>query len=310
MKDRLHPRKVAVEDTKIKLLLYGLPGSGKTTMAATAQDHPVLAPVLFLSFEAGLLSIAERGDIDYVGIESMEDVEEIFEALRGGINGFAKYNTIVIDSGSELYTRALLEATASSTARDNSRGRERTLDDVQLEDYGRASRQTYRIFRAMRDLPLNLIVTAHAKFNYAQGADRRSSEPVEVVPAFSGQLATQLMGIFDFVHYLYVADDERYLLTRETGAYKAKTRGFTFADRLGQVVTHPNLPDLYNLLLESSQATSHGGKPEHVQMGQLDIHQEEVLTIEEEREQIEQGIEPGIPDEIELRDSNGELIRF
>lgn len=260
MTDRLLPRRVSVSDLHIKMLVYGAAGVGKTTFAATAADHESLAPVLFLNFEGGLLSVAERGDIDEVQIESMGDLEYVFEALRSNQSGYADYRTIVVDSGSELYSQSLTEAVASSVNRDHNRGRaERTLDDTNLEDYGRAMRQTYRLFRALRDLPRHVIVTAHPKMTYPQGVDKRMVEPVDVGPAFSPQLQIQMMGIFDFVHYMYLDGTDRYLLTQPLGAYKAKTRGYTFGDRLGQVVGNPNLPQMYDLLLESSMAD---GRPE------------------------------------------------
>lgn len=258
------PRRIQIGDAKIKLLLYGKAGAGKTTLAATAADHELLAPVLFINFEAGLISIAERGDIDSVELSSIDEVDELIEAIRTRRKGYDHYKTVVIDSGSELYQRSLDEAVAGTVSRDLARGKQgRTIDTTTLEDYGTASRQTYRLFRALRDLPVNVIVTAHAKFDYLQGADTRSADPIGVGPLFSGSLSTKLIGIFDFVWYLYEEEGERNMLTNPYGVYIAKTRGHSFAESLGGLVTEPNLPDLYSLLLSSFQP---GVRPEHHSM--------------------------------------------
>lgn len=280
----LKPRRLKVGDLKIKLLLYGDPGVGKTTFAAQASDHPDLGPVLFLNFEGGLLSVVERGDVDEVPIHSMTDLEETYEALRTQARDFAKYNTIVIDSGSELYSQALVEATELGIARSTRQGKsgDRTLDDTQLDDYGRAGKQVFRIFRAFRDLPINLITTSTAKFTYPRNADKASVEPINVGPSFSGNLATQMLGLFDFVHYMYTAEGEegtsRYLLTQKAGVYQAKTRGFTFAQSLGEVVENPYLPEMYNLLLQTGTSDA---RPEIREMHGSSLNEQSLVEFAE-----------------------------
>lgn len=258
----LKPRRLKVEDLHVKMLLYGAPGVGKTTFAAQAGDHSALAPVLFLNFEGGLLSVVERGDIDEVPINSMDDLEEVYESLRTQDPAYNDYRTIVIDSGSELYSQALVEATEIGMARAQRQGKniqDRTVDDTELSDYGRASKQVFRIFRAFRDLPINLITTSTAKFTFPRNADKTLVDPIDVGPSFSGNLANQMLGLFDFVHYMYLTEDEngdtiRCILTEKAGAYNAKTRGFTFAQSLGAVVENPYLPEMYNLLLQTASS--------------------------------------------------------
>src|SRR5690349_4192777 len=105
------PYRVVLDKPKINALIYGSPGVGKTTLAASAAGHPDLSPVLAINFEGGLLSITSRGDIDAVDIKTMADVDEVFWSLRNKNNGFENYKTVFLDSGSEMQTLALEEAT-------------------------------------------------------------------------------------------------------------------------------------------------------------------------------------------------------
>jgi len=52
---KVTPEKVA---GRMKILVYGPQGAGKTYLAATAQDHPAMRDVLFLSIEGGLMTVA------------------------------------------------------------------------------------------------------------------------------------------------------------------------------------------------------------------------------------------------------------
>jgi hypothetical protein len=286
----LKPRRLAVGDMYIKMLLYGAPGVGKTTFAAQAGDHPALSPVLFLNFEGGLLSVVERGDVDAVDINRMSDLEEVYESLRTQDPAYREYRTIVIDSGSELYNQALVEATETGITRAARQGKnsDRTLDDTQLDDYGRASKQVFRIFRAFRDLPINLITTSTARFTYPRNADKTLVDPIDVGPSFSGNLATQMLGLFDFVHFMYLTDNEegetiRCVLTEKAGVYNAKTRGFTFAQSLGAVVENPYLPSMYDLLLKTAGSDA---RPEIRPMHSTTLT-EQAAEVEDEAEPAE-----------------------
>lgn len=249
----LTPYRVTTSKPKIKTLIYGRPGIGKTTLAASAQEHPDLAPVLTANFEGGLLSISGRGDIDAVDIHSMEEVDQLFWSIRNLTPPFDQYKTLIIDSGSEMQTLALEEAVRIEMNKKQAQGRlgDRTIDDIEIQNYGKSGAQLARIFRWFRDLPINLIITALPKFVFPQGVDARTALPIEVTPSFTNKLGVQIMGYVDFLWYLYEEGGVRKILTKDTGAYRAKTRGFNFQLGLGNPHNNPWLPTIYDLLVEA-----------------------------------------------------------
>ena len=250
-------RRVSPGDIPIKLLLYGNPGAGKTTLAASALSHPALSPALWLDFEGGLLSVAGRGDIDAVNIQTITELEAAYWHLYRKTAGWEHFKTVIIDSASELYSKALAEAVEKRV-----RTKGGTLDFVDRGDYGTAGFQTHRLFRMFRDLPdVNIIATAHARFEYPNNSDGKTTQPIDVVPSFPNKLSQQMQGIFDFVWYLYTFTDEdgtshRSILTHDHGAYKAKTRGHHFPVALGSPVNDPSLAEIYDLL---QRADGQGG---------------------------------------------------
>lgn len=246
----LVPSVVSANDLKINVLVYGLQGVGKTTFAATAQDHPDMADVLILNLEGGLLSIAGRGDIRSIPIQTMSDLEEVYHALANREEGFESFQTVVIDSGSEMQNLAIKEAVQKSMARQKREGkhRDRTPDDVWMEDYGIATRQLGRIFRAFRDLNVHTVITALPRELRVP-----DSETIrEVRPWFTDTMAKDVMGMQDFVWYYYLDNSgNRCMLTQTKGVYRAKTRGPKFAEAIGEVVTNPTLPELYDTLMQT-----------------------------------------------------------
>lgn len=250
----LKPTLVQASELKINLLLYGLQGVGKTSLAATAQDHPEMAPALFLNLEGGLLSVAGRGDIQAVEIRKIADLEEVYNAIANREEDFKDFKTVIIDSGTEMYSLAVREAVQHSMERDRRKGKNtsRLEDDIYLEDYGTATAQMKRIFRGFRDLNLHTIITALPKNEYHEGTDTIR----ETRPDIGSSLAQSVMGFQDFVWFMYIGNDgERMLLTEAYGVVRAKTRGPRFAQTIGQMVESPSLPDLFEVLQETE-----GGK--------------------------------------------------
>lgn len=258
--DSFVPYRVQLNKPKLNILLYGPQGTGKTTLAASAQEHPEMTPVLIANFEGGLLSLTSRGDIDAIDIKSILQMDQLFWLLHNKTPPFDKYKTLIIDSGSEMQNLAMEEATRAEIAqwqkRNQGKTPERTIDDIEIQTYGKVTSQLSRLFRWFRDLDMNVIITALPKMTYIKGADQRTATPTLVEPYFTNKLGTQVMGYMDMVWWLGDSNGIRYLITRDKGPYRAKTRGYNFGNALGELYQNPWMPVIYELLLSSEQSTN------------------------------------------------------
>lgn len=262
MSDLPVPMPVSQVMTKpyINLLLYGPPGKGKTTLAATAQKHKLMENVLFLNFEGGLLSITSARGVLQVPISSVAQLERVFFAIVNKQAGYENIQTVVLDSGSELQNldlehtvRANIEAGRKKKIK---KFEERSVDEVWQEDYGEVTKRLQRLFRWFRDAQFHFIITALSKEEYTKPASKDEEPKLKAVgPAFTSKLATTVMGICDFVWFLDQSPSgERCLLTQQSGVFIAKTRGEKFAPGIGDVIKvlpgEPLLATLYQKLLD------------------------------------------------------------
>lgn len=254
------PQPVCVIEPKINALLYGPPGSGKTVLSASGAMHPSLGPVLIANFEGGLLSLGNPKNVESVGVKNMDEVEELFWKIVNKDPKFAKFKTVVLDSGSEMQTLSLealskeaYEKDKANKKKDEDKKRQ-SIDNLYQEDYGKDTSRLKRVFRWYRDAPVNVIITALSKKIYSK-PPTKEIEPqlIDVCPAFTDKLGQSIMGYVDYVWYCYKdeTDGSFNMLTSNKGVYKAKTRGMKFSKELGDVVKNPNLATLYDLLVKS-----------------------------------------------------------
>lgn len=250
--------KPKVEDYRMKMLIYGSPGVGKTSLLATANLHPLTAPILIVNVEGGTLSISETSTLglaeppDVVDLTSYDQLNDIFWYLAKGDH---PYKSVGIDSLSELQTVNLESVVRKQMSKTSGGGsRRESMDDVWLEDYGTSNNQLRRMLRQFRDLPMHVFFTCHD----ASSQDKDKNEVVH--PALTPGLRTAVLGYMDIVGYLYnqaVTDEDgneatlRRMLSRPYGKWLAKDR--SPGQRLGLSVDNPSIPIIMDRITKKGE---------------------------------------------------------
>ena len=100
------------------ILVYGVSGVGKTTLAGSASAVPDLSPVLFVDVEGGTLSLAGTyPKVEVVPVQSFMDIQKIYDELYK--TGGSGYRTVILDSLTEaqkLSMKAIMRKASSENS--------------------------------------------------------------------------------------------------------------------------------------------------------------------------------------------------
>ena len=128
------PQKL-VQNQGAKILVYGMAGAGKTTLAKTAPGK-----VLVISAEAGLLSIKDASNVEAIEVKEASEVMELHNALKSST---LQYDTVVLDSVSEISEILLVWEKSRSK-------------DPRMA-YGNVQESVTNLMRAFRDLNMHVL---------------------------------------------------------------------------------------------------------------------------------------------------------
>lgn len=221
------------------MVVYGPPGVGKTTLAASAGACEAMSEVLFVDAEAGLLSTIGNPDFptpDSVKLESFTHLQDILHYLQFQEH---KYKTVVLDSLTELSKICLDHVIGKKGA-----GKNPDLDTIYLEDYGKATQMMRRAVRGFRDLPMHTILICHPG---------TSQDEREVFPGLTPKLRDSVLGFMDVVGFLTTRKEkdtdriQRILITEPTGKFYAKDR--SPKGRLGGMMVDPTMTKIYGKMI-------------------------------------------------------------
>lgn len=178
------PKEVA---PTINIGLYGPGGTGKSVGACSAPG-----PILYGNAEGETALLYARGlygdeKIHEVPVTCAADLDALFLHMKNG----CEEQTFVLDTIGETYQRLVEELAGSGRA--------------SLQNYGDVNTKLERFIRAIRDLPINVVILAHEQVDDEEGEVTRR-------PSTGGKkLPEKIVAMMDVVGYTAVVpatDDE------------------------------------------------------------------------------------------------------
>lgn len=224
----------------LKVFIYGPPGVRKTTFLASAPE------TLIVDVEKGTTSLRnfpETRGTAVLPFKSVAGVEALIDKMAEGNNALDKYETLCVDSFSEMQKRDLDDIVAAAAKNDASRNPHLPIGP----DYNINTEHMRKIADRLRALDKHIIITAHVKEEKDDATGR-----VLVRPNLTPKLASTLNGIFDVVGYMnldFKGDQPVWSLqVHPTTTVTAKTR----IGGLPPVIVDPS----FQILLDAFNATT------------------------------------------------------
>jgi len=179
---------VKPEDFKLKILIYGLNGTGKTTFLSTVPHVGIGASET--GHGKGLIGVATKG-LDYVELNSYEDFEQ-FCALAV----FKEKEAIGLDSLSDV-VKTYVRAKALSFPRQKGDSLKRQAGCPEIDDYGVMGELTRKNLRKLIDQPKHIIVTAALRIDKPDPETGQGE--MLIGPDLAGQMFLGSTAMFDLV---------------------------------------------------------------------------------------------------------------
>ena len=187
-----------IEGGKMKILMYGPSGVGKTTLASTFPGPH------FVDFDNGMLSVAGQ-DIEYFTINSRPTVDpdyiELFGEKVAGQNAYLKGLALIEHWGNTLTSDQTLIVDSLSFWNDYTVEHVLQLENQRkprIQDWGAAQKLLELTVEALNNIDCNLIVIAHEQF-----VKDDESGFISWLPLTIGKLATKIPIYFDEVWRCY-----------------------------------------------------------------------------------------------------------
>ena len=235
----------------LKILIYGRPDAGKTTLGSSGANHPEFSPTVIMDMEGGLQSVrwGGRGLLRSPRIDTTEKIDEFIKSAYNKEGAFADAKCLVVDS---LTKMAKVLLTDIVRKKHDVRARKGGLDEIQLSDYGDLGKAMERYVDYLINMEMHVVFIALEK-------DVKEDEVVkEITLNLPGGLPTKIIAACDNVFALaklpatpasdgQPAEDPRVvMLTEQKGIQFARTRNEEFRKELGQFIINPTLPGIWD----------------------------------------------------------------
>lgn len=194
--ERIKPLKGMIQ--KIKMVIYGRSGTGKTTLASSFPE-----PVLFLDVkDEGLASVGDMPKSGYFKVEDWED----FELAYWYIKEHPEYKTIVVDTVSQLQELAIKAAVDKKASRSSVVKAKGDWGTMSRREWGDTSAIMKTWLINYRDLDRNVIFIAQDRtFNVDEEGDGVDQVLMpEVGPRLMPSVASVLNASVSVIGHTYI----------------------------------------------------------------------------------------------------------
>lgn len=182
-KDLLNPEKF-----KLKILIYGLHGSGKTTFLSTVPNIGIGASET--GFGKGMLGLAGE-NLDYTEINSYDD----FDSFCSG-TVYKEKSAYGLDSLSDI-VKTYVKAKALSFPRQKGESLKRNAGCPEIDDYGVMGELTRKLLRKLIDTDKHIVVTSGLRIDKPDPENGQGE--MLIGPDLAGQMFLGSTAMFDLV---------------------------------------------------------------------------------------------------------------
>ena len=235
----LKTRKASDDRSLPSVCIYGGPGTGKTTLAASSIEVPEMQPVLHLNIENGTQSISGiYPDLEIIDITKFQQLQDAYNSLYSerdyDTQTCAGYRTIILDNLTEGQSKGMEHIFQE----DKLAGKGINFSEFVMATYenggwNKSSQQMRKLIRAYRELPCYIILVA-----WEADIDK-SKDRHKWTPAFTAKLAGEMPGMVNDVYRLAIRRDGiRELQTGLSGDVVAKDR----TRKLPKKLESPTMP--------------------------------------------------------------------
>jgi phage nucleotide-binding protein len=192
------PNELTTSKIKLKGLIYGQPGIGKTSLALSAPKP------LLIDFDNGLRRVAKQYQTDSVQIESYQNLLDIL--TQEGISG---YETIVIDTLGKMIDKMALWLADSNPKVNQANGQ------LSMQGWGFIVKEFKRLLQLLENQNRSFIFIAHEK-------EEKVGDEVIKRPDVAGSSVKELVKDLDFMGYMSIKGGKRTIDLAPNEAYYAK----------------------------------------------------------------------------------------
>lgn len=233
---------------RLKMLVYGLTGVGKTVLCGSASSCQYTKPTLIVDIDGGVLTLSGL-KVDVVHPVNLAELQDVYNYLR---HDNTKYRSVCLDSITEAQRKLSLGEIMGDFDEEAAYTDFAKSTPADRYDWLRSAYHMGKVMRAFCDLAL-LKEKKRRIHVFMTALEKKDEARAIVCPSLPGQLGVECGAMFDILARLCIGTrtvnekevEQRCLWTHQrTGSdditYLAKTR----AHKLGRRLWFPDKPDL------------------------------------------------------------------